>query len=163
MIRLRSVQPEDRDFLLRVYASVREEELAPINWTREQKDSFVQMQFEAQTRFYEENYIGAKFQVILADDVRAGRLYIHPRANEIRIMDIALLPEFRGRGIGFALLNEILDEARAANQTVSIHVERMNPALHLYERLGFCLHEDKGVYLLLEWTPLKTEVAERVG
>ena len=163
MIRLRSVHPDDREFLLRVYASVREEELAPVNWTREQKDAFVRMQFEAQTRFYEENYIGAKFQVILADDVPAGRLYIHPRANEIRIMDIALLPEFRGRGIGSALLNEILDDARAANQNVSIHVERMNPALHLYERLGFCLQEDKGVYLLLEWTPLKTEVAERVG
>ena len=163
MIRLRSVHPDDREFLLRVYASVREEELAPVNWTREQKDAFVRMQFEAQTRFYEENYPGAKFQVILADDVPAGRLYIHPRANEIRIMDIALLPEFRGRGIGSALLNEILDDARAANQNVSIHVERMNPALHLYERLGFCLQEDKGVYLLLEWTPLKTEVAERVG
>ncbi len=84
------------------------------------------------------------------DGVPAGRLYVARWPGEIRVMDIALLPEFRGRGIGSRLLRAIIEEAESSRCAVSIHVERMNPALSLYERLGFRLREDKGVYLLLE-------------
>ncbi len=65
-------------------------------------------------------------------------------------MDVALLPEFRGRGVGTRLLLRLFEEADRCRLAVSIHVERMNPALALYRRLGFTLREDKGVYLLLE-------------
>jgi ribosomal protein S18 acetylase RimI-like enzyme len=53
--------------------------------------------------------------------------------------------------VGTLLLRELQDEAAASGRSLSIHVERFNPALRLYERLGFQLLEDKGVYLLLEW------------
>lgn len=161
--RLRPVQPADHELLLAIYASTRTDEMALVDWTTEQKESFLRMQFEAQTRYYIENYSGAEFQVILHDDQPVGRLYIHHKVDEIRIMDIALLPDHRGHGIGSTLLNEILKKGEAANLPVSIHVERMNPALRLYERLGFRLREDKGVYLLLEKKPLTLEQSAHAG
>jgi ribosomal protein S18 acetylase RimI-like enzyme len=91
-------------------------------------------------------------QVIEKDGVSIGRLYVARWEREIRIMDIALLPEHRGAGIGTELLRELQDEARSAGKTLTIHVERFNPALRLYERLGFRQVEDKGVYLLMRWS-----------
>jgi ribosomal protein S18 acetylase RimI-like enzyme len=91
--------------------------------------------------------------VILVDGKPAGRLYVHRRPSEIRIVDIALLPKHRGNGVGTRLLEDLLAEGDGAGKSVTIHVERMNPALRLYERLGFALGEDKGVYLFLERQP----------
>ena len=79
-----------------------------------------------------------------------GRLYVDRWPREVRIVDISLLPEHRGRGLGGALLAAVFAEADAAGKPVSIHVERFNPALRLYTRLGFAFREDKGVYLLLQ-------------
>lgn len=162
-IQLRPVVPADHELLLSIYASTRVDEMALVDWAVEQKESFLRMQFEAQTRYYTENYPGAEFQIILLEDAPIGRLYIHRRVNEIRIMDIVLMPEYRRRGIGSILLNEILKKAEADNLPVSIHVERMNPALRLYERLGFRLREDKGVYLLLEKKPPHLEQPTHAG
>ncbi len=153
MISLRPIAPQDDEFLYRVYASTRQEELAQVNWDAAQKEAFLRMQFEAQAKYYSENYIGAQFQIVLLDDTPVGRLYVARWAKEIRIMDIALLPEYRGRGIGSVLLKDILAEGQAHGVSVTIHVERLNPARHLYDRLGFRLAEDKGIYYLLEWTP----------
>jgi len=82
-----------------------------------------------------------------------GRLYVDRWADEIRIIDIALLPQYRGRGIGRAILESLLDEAasRDRGRVVRIHVEHMNPAMRLYVRLGFYEIEDKGIYKLMEW------------
>lgn len=153
VILLRPVDPEDSAFLFSVYASTRADEMALVAWSPAQKDAFLRSQYAAQDRFYRENYPGAVFQIILLDEKPAGRLYIHRRADEIRIMDIALLPGFRGHGTGTRLLQQVIDEGRARNLPVTIHVERFNPALRWYERLGFHLAEDKGVYLFLKWSP----------
>jgi GNAT superfamily N-acetyltransferase len=150
-IALRSVRPDDRVFLLSVYASTREPELATVDWDAAQKAAFVRMQFDAQYAYYQEYYEGAAFNVILVGGQPAGRLYIHRRADEIRIMDIALLPEYCNRGIGTTLLHELQSEAAAAGKPLRIHVERFNPALRLYERLGFRQIDDRGVYLFMEW------------
>ena len=122
-------------------------------WDDAQKEAFLRSQFEAQDAWYRESYAGATFDVIAVDDEPAGRLYLHRGESEIRIVDIALLPEHRGKGIGTALLSDLLSEADAAGKSVTIHVERLNPALRLYERLGFSVAEDKGVYLFLERPP----------
>ena len=152
-ISLRSVRPDDRAFLLSVYASTRELEVATVvDWDAAQKAAFVRMQFDAQYAYYQENYEGAAFDVILVGGQPAGRLYIHPRDDEIRIMDIALLPEYCNRGIGTTLLHGLQSEAVAAGKPLRIHVERFNPALRLYERLGFRQIDDRGVYLFMEWT-----------
>lgn len=153
-VTLRPISPEDREFLHRVYRSTREEELAMVvDWTAEQKDAFVRQQFEAQHSWYAEHYVGADFQVILVDGVPAGRLYIHRREREIRLMDITLLPEHRGSGLGSSLLSNLMAESEATGKPLTIHVEIYNPAMRLYKRLGFTILEDRGVYHLLEWRP----------
>jgi ribosomal protein S18 acetylase RimI-like enzyme len=153
MITLRPVRPEDEAFLVAVYGSTRVEELAQTTWTEEQKAEFVQMQFRAQKQYYQGNYSAAKFEIILYKRCLAGRLYTCPMMQEIRIMDIALLPEYCGRGIGTSLLRKIQEEAAMGNKKVGIHVEVFNRALNLYERLGFRRVADKGVYYFLEWSP----------
>ena len=81
-----------------------------------------------------------------------GRLYIERWPSQHCIIDIAFLPEHRGKGLGAALLRDLMDEAAAAGKAVSIHVEKFNPAMQLYRRLGFTTVEDKGVYDLMRWT-----------
>ena len=162
MITLRPIDSADRDFLWRVYASTRQEELAQTDWDADQKTAFLTMQFDAQHRYYAANYPRAQFQIILQDGEPIGRLYVDRRAAEIRIMDIALLPEFRRRGIGSDLVNAILAEGKTRGLPVTIHVEQFNPALRLYYRLGFRQIQDKGVYYLLEWEP-KVEHVQIVG
>lgn len=151
-IALRPASAEDTELLVAVYASTRAAELASTDWTDEQKDQFCRMQFQAQDTHYRQHYPGAQFAVIMNGAQAAGRLYVDRWPAEIRIMDIALLPEQRARGIGTHLLRQLQHEAAAAGKALTIHVERFNPALRLYERLGFRVKEDKGVYLLLEWT-----------
>ena len=147
---LQPATDDDLPFLLGLYGCLRAEELAGADWPAEQKDAFVRQQFEAQHAWYHENYTGASWDVVEVDRVPAGRLYVARWPNEVRIVDISLLPEHRGKGLGGVLLQAVLAEADAAGKPVSIHVERFNPALRLYSRLGFALREDKGVYLLLQ-------------
>ena len=152
-IRLRTVSPSDRDFLLQVYASTREEEMRLVDWSAEEKAAFVRMQFEAQDAYYREHYHPATYYVIEVDGVAVGRLYVARWDDEIRIMDVALLPERRRRGIGTSLLRALLDEAAASGKRLSIHVEKFNPARRLYERLGFAEVAERGVYVLMEARP----------
>jgi ribosomal protein S18 acetylase RimI-like enzyme len=152
MISLRPITPEDESFLARLYASTREQELAQTNWSDEQKAMFCRMQFNAQTADYQRNYPAASFQIIERDGVDAGRLLVLRADEKIHVIDIALLPEHRGAGIGTKFLKELQAEAKAAGKPLSIHVEQFNPARRLYERLGFRQVEEKGVYLLLEWS-----------
>jgi ribosomal protein S18 acetylase RimI-like enzyme len=152
-ITLRSFQEGDLEFLFQVYASTRWEELAPVPWTDEQKAAFLHMQATAQHAYYQENYRGADWLVIEREGRPAGRLYVHRREKEIRLVDIALLPEHRGSGIGTDLLQELIAESAAAGKPLRIHVEKNNPALRLYERLGFVPIVDKGVYHLMERAP----------
>lgn len=152
-VTLRSIVPGDEPFLLKVYSSTRLEELALVGWDEAQKAAFLKMQFEAQHEYYQTHYADADFQIILLSDQPIGRLYVARWQDEIRLVDISLLPEYRRAGIGTALLNRLFDEARTTNKPLRIHVEKFNPALHLYERLGFSAIADKGVYLFLEWRP----------
>ena len=161
-VALRAIRPDDEEFLCRVYASTRTEELAAVAWTEEEKAAFLRMQFAAQHRYYQESYTSSRFDVVLVDGRPAGRLYVARWPEELRVIDIALLPEFRRRGIGTALLRNLLEEGSARRLPVRIHVERHNPALVLYEGLGFRLVEDRGVYLFLEWRagePGRTDAA----
>jgi GNAT superfamily N-acetyltransferase len=150
-IELRPVAPAaDADFLLAVYAATRAEELAVVPWTDAEKDAFLRMQFDAQDRWWREQRPDATFDVILVDGQPGGRLYVDRRPDEIRIVDIALLPDHRAMGVGTLLIGRILDEGCATSRPVTIHVERGNRARALYERLGFEQIDTTGVYDLLE-------------
>ncbi len=152
-ISLRPAGDADRAFLRAVYASTREDELARTDWPDAQKEAFVTQQFEAQDHHYRTHYTGASYHVILMGNAPAGRLYVARWSEEIRIMDIALLPDFRSRGIGTALIGDLIAEGRRCAKRVSIHVEMFNPAQTLYLRLGFKPVQETGVYRLMEWSP----------
>lgn len=148
---VRPIGESDLGFLSMLYASTRMEELAQTGWPEAAKQEFLAQQFAAQHQHYMRHYPGAKWLIVEQDAVAIGRLYFVLWGRECRIIDIAVLPGARGRGIGTAALGDLIE--RAGDRIVSIHVERMNPALALYRRLGFEIAEDKGVYLLLERRP----------
>ena len=152
-LRLRPMRPEDQEFLCRLYASTREEELSMVDWPEHQKEAFLRMQFTAQHAYYQEHYAEASFQVVELDGKPVGRLYVQPWPDEIRLVDISLLPETRGSGLGSSLLRELMAEAEASARPLTIHVEKFNRALRLYERLGFRQAGDRGVYWFLKWSP----------
>lgn len=150
--RLRPVRSEDVPFLYRLYASTRAAEIALLAGDEAQMRAFLAMQFDAQSRYYAIQYPDASFDIVeLAGDA-IGRFYVDRGEREIRVVDISLLPEFRGQGIGGTLMRGVLDEARGKGQMVSIHVEQSNPAKRLYQRLGFLPVSENGIYQLMEWT-----------
>jgi ribosomal protein S18 acetylase RimI-like enzyme len=152
-ISLRPETDDDLEFTAALYASTREEELRPVDWSDEQKAAFLRQQFDAQRMHYRQNYDNAEFSIILDDGIPVGRLYIHRNGDDVRLMDIGLMPDHRGRGIGEMLVKRILDAAERDRKTVSIHVEIYNPAMRLYQRLGFTQIDTYGVYHLMEWRP----------
>ena len=152
-VTLRPITDADMEFLHRLYATTREDELALVPWTPEQKAAFVRQQFEAQHQFWQENYADTSWDLILQDGEPVGRLYVARWPDDIRVVDIALMPEHRGSGLGTRLLRELFAEGDATGRKVSIHVEVFNPARRLYERLGFVRRGDRGVYLLMERDP----------
>ena len=153
---LRPVAPEDDAFLFDVYAGTRLEELAQVPWDDAQKKAFLTFQFKAQHQHYQSEFANAAFHVILDEGTPVGRLYVDRRADEIRILDIALLPRHRGRGIGSALLGDLL--AEAAGTPVRIFVENdQGRARSFFERLGFEQAEDHGFSVLMAWRPGQDE------
>lgn len=152
-VTLRPVTADDREFLIGVYGSTRDEELSQVAWADGQREAFVRMQFDAQDTQYRLHNPRGSFDVIEVDGRPAGRLYVDRRPDDIRIIDIALIPEFRGEGIGGQLIARVLDEAAASGRTVSIHVEIHNRAAELYARMGFVAVAELGVYRRMEWGP----------
>lgn len=147
----RPISESDLTFLQKLYGTTRESELNQTNWSPEQKTAFIAMQFRAQHQHYQQHFGNARFELILKHSEPIGRLYVDHRVDEIRIIDIALMPEHRGQGLGGCLMRQLLDEAGEKRLPVRIHVEQFNPALKLYERLGFRKLHDEGVYYLMEW------------
>ncbi len=148
---LRPATPADRPFLEQVYADSRARELSVTNWSDAEKAKFCQDQFATQDKHYRLNYPTCEFLVIENDGQLIGRLYRDLWEKEIRVVDIALLTTTRGQGIGGQIMSQIMAEAEASNLMVSIHVERSNPAMSLYSRLGFQTAEEGEVYDFLVW------------
>lgn len=149
-ITFRPCTESDVPFLRYLYGTTREQEMRLVPWTDEQKHQFLDQQFTAQKSYYEEFYPECAFLVIELERRPIGRLYID-RGEDIRIADIALVPDLRGHGIGRMIMEAILEEGRTTGKPVTIHVEHDNPARHLYDRLGFRHVDTNGVYHLMEW------------
>ncbi|HKQ07137.1 MAG TPA: GNAT family N-acetyltransferase [Blastocatellia bacterium] len=155
-VRLRPARVEDEDFLFALYASTRAEEMAAWGWPAAQQDMFLRMQYRALEQRYAAEREVSDHQIILHDDRPIGRLLVARTADEIRLADIALLPEQRGRGIGAALIGELQEEAERAGLPLRLHVTRDNRAARLYERLGFIITGDIGSHFKMEWRPART-------
>jgi ribosomal protein S18 acetylase RimI-like enzyme len=154
---LRFARPEDESFLLDVFASTRTEELALTSWTPQQKDAFLRMQFDAQRRSYANDHPHAEYWVIQHDYVDVGRMITDRNDSEIALMDIALLPQHRQQGIGSVLLRRLTEEATRGGKSIRLHVERFNPALLWYERLGFKVTGEGQIHLEMIWRPRSGE------
>jgi ribosomal protein S18 acetylase RimI-like enzyme len=157
-ITLRDITDEDDAFLRSVYACSREPELAMVPWTDEQRDAFLRFQFDAQHTYYKDQYPSASFQVILNESVPVGRLYVARRPNDIKILDLTVLPQYRGAGVGSHLMHELLTEAKESGKAVLIWVEQTNPSQKLFKSLGFSKIEDDGYQDLLEWRSSNTGI-----
>jgi ribosomal protein S18 acetylase RimI-like enzyme len=160
---LRPVVTGDAPLLYEIYAATRTDELALTGWSEGQKSAFTRMQFALQTAHYDTHYPEARRWVVEVDGQPAGRLYVDRRPERIDVIDIALLPAFRGRGIGSALLRGVLDDADRSGQPVTIYVEENNPARRLYERMGFEELKTEGVYRQLVRKPRVAETAGAIG
>jgi len=152
-VTLRPISPDDTDFLVEVYGSTRAEEMAMVPWTIEQQQAFVRMQLTAQQDHYTKTYPTASYDIIMSDSRPVGRLYVARLDQEIRIIDITLLPAERNAGIGSYLIKQLLDEANRAGKVTRIFVEEFNPSRRLFERLNFSLSEQHGIHMLLQCNP----------
>jgi ribosomal protein S18 acetylase RimI-like enzyme len=152
-VTLRPVAPDDEPFLRALYASTREEELAPLGWSPGQTDAFLEIQFRARQLQYRAQFPGAGDCLVLVGGTPAGRLYVERGELLIRIVDIAIARGYRGRGAGTALLGGLIAEAAAAGKVVELHVESTNPAQRLYRRLGFVEAGAAASYLRMRWQP----------
>jgi len=152
-ITLRPATPADYHFMRLLYGSTREEEMKRFPFDEFQKKEFLDQQFGAQYQHYQLHYPTCERNIIEKDGRPIGRLWIDEWRDQIRLVDIALMPEWRGSGIGSMLLDEVLERGANAGKPVTVHVEGYNPALRLYERLGFVKVDTNGVYYLMKWTP----------
>jgi GNAT superfamily N-acetyltransferase len=151
---LRTATPEDNIFYFRVYASTRTDEMALVNWTAEQKEAFLLMQFNAQTEHYRIHYPLAEYQIIQRDGDPIGRLIVERTKDQLLIMDIVLLPEYRNSGVGTGIIKDLMAEAARSGVPLVLRVEFFNPVIRLYTRLGFVkTREVNSVYHEMVWTP----------
>lgn len=145
-VSLRPATEADAEFLHVVYACGREEELAHVPWSAQQKADFLRSQSEAQRAYYAEHYPRAEYSVIVFDGHPIGRIFVEHRDEDLRLMDMALLPEYRGRGIGTRLVRDVIERSERIGLPVVLHVESYNRAKRLYDRFGFVDDGEVGVY-----------------
>lgn len=155
-VTLRAARDEDEEFLFALYSSTRRDEMAVWGWPAAQQEMFLRMQYRALAQRYAAEREVSDHQIILDDDRPIGRLLVARTADDIRLADIALLPEQRGRGIGAALIGDLQDEAERAGLPLRLHVTRDNRAAQLYQRLGFIITGDIGSHFKMEWRPART-------
>ncbi len=151
-VSLRPATDADEPFLRQVYGASRYD-VDRAQWDDEQKRQFLDMQYRLQAADYTARFPDAELAVVVGDGDDVGRLWVDRSGHEIRVLDLALLPEYRNRGVGTLLLERLIAEARDDGLPVRYAVVKDNlAALRLYERLGFAVIEDAGSYLLMEWS-----------
>jgi len=155
---LRPVTVADEQFLFEVYAGTRAEELAAWGWNDKQQEMFLRLQFMAQKGAYGAQYPNADHAIIMLDEKAVGRLYVARSEKDIVLADIALLPEYRGRGIGAELINRLLEEAAEGAKSCRLQVVKTNRAARLYERLGFVRTGESGMHFEMEWRPQSSRI-----
>jgi ribosomal protein S18 acetylase RimI-like enzyme len=150
---LRPSLADDGEFLFRLYASTRADEVAAFGWPAAQEDAFLRMQFNMQRRWYETVYSQAEHAIIELQRQPIGRMIVLRGQNSWQLIDISLLPEFRGQGIGGELIRALIQECAQYGAALQLQVLRNNPAIRLYSRLGFTTTAEDKIYLQMELRP----------
>src|SRR6266478_738302 len=160
-VTFRSVTAADEEFLLALYGGTRADELAQVQWGEGQQELFVRWQYDLQRREYDARFADAKYEVILVDGSPAGRIWVGTDNEQIRLLDIALLPEFQNRGVGTLLIGRLIHESTRVGKPLRHMVFVLNNDAHrFYERLGFVVIEDLGAYKHMEWKSEPPAVAD---
>jgi len=146
-VTLRPVCSEDEAFVFDLFRSVHKQTFASLDMPEQEEIELLRMQFIAQQSHYRGQYPDAHFDLVLKDEFAIGTLYAMRGPEEFVLIDIALLPEQRNAGIGAQLVAPLIQQALAAGRPLEAHVHRDNPAWHLWQRLGFEMVGDEGVYL----------------
>ena len=146
-IDVRPIRCADRDFLMALYASTRSEEMAATGWPVQTRQAFLAQQFECQHRYYQQEFVGAEFLLLLKQGRPIGRLYWQAGSGQGRLIDIAILPRWRGQGLGTSLLDLLVRHADAHGLCVELQVVPGNPAQRWYRRHGFEPHGDDGFHV----------------
>jgi GNAT superfamily N-acetyltransferase len=149
----RAMAEADLPFIAALYASTRAEEVAATQWPEEMQQAFLAQQHQAQHHHYQAHYPKAEWLIVEAAGAPIGRLYLDERDDDLHLIDVSLVPERRGGGIGTAILEDLRDQARALGKTITLYVEPPNPARRLYQRFGFTSEGETGVYELMVWRP----------
>lgn len=150
-ISLRPVAEDDESFLYEVYAGTRAEEMAAWGWSQQQQELFLKMQLRARDQSYLMHYQGIADYVVLRGGERVGRMILSRGAEEIRLVDISLLPQDRNAGVGTSLIKALFAEADEAGRTVRLQVDKDNArARRLYERLDFSLTGETQTHFQME-------------
>jgi ribosomal protein S18 acetylase RimI-like enzyme len=147
---LRDERNDDESFLRALYAATRADELAAVGWSPAQTDAFLRMQFDLQRAHYRRHYPDASFLIVLRDGCPIGRLYVNYGPEDVRVLDIALMPAARGQGVGHRLLTNVIERAARVGAPVTLHVAVGNHAKRLYERLGFRIVTQDDANLFME-------------
>jgi RimJ/RimL family protein N-acetyltransferase len=153
VVALRPTRAADEAFLLQVYTSSREQEMALVSWDAAQREAFLKLQFTAQQQHYNDYFPDSDHSIIELDGEPVGRLYVARTDEEIRLLDITILPRYRGAGLGTPIIEGVMAEAARACKPVRVYVEYYNPSRRLFERLGFYSIEESGINIRLEWSP----------
>jgi len=149
----RSQTEEDIPFLLQAFYTSRDYEMDLVQWDPEMRKAFLAQQFHAQRIHYTTHYPDADFLIMEMNGAPIGRVYLDLQGDPILLMDIIVIPSHRNLGIGTAVIRSLLALAKRENSRVRIYVEKLNPALRLYQRLGFATEEDTGPHYLMYYTP----------
>ena len=152
-VTLRAACADDEDFLFALYASTRRDEMAAWGWPAAQQEMFLRMQYAALKQRYAAEPERTRHHIIWRADAPVGRIIVIRSADEIRLADIALLPEHQSAGIGSALIQKLQEEAARDGLPVRLHVTHDNRAARFYERLGFAVTGDTGSHFKMEWWP----------
>ncbi len=152
-IRRRPAQPEDEPFIFEVYSSFRAGELELLPWSEEEKQAFLEMQFKARQAHYHQ-FPPEVQEIVLYNETPIGQIIVIPTEKEIRLADLILLPAYRNRGIGSALVKALQDRARREGKPITLHVYVTNPGAYRHcTRLGFKHIKDVGPQHFMEWRP----------
>lgn len=153
-VRLRAASAADEPFLHSLYADRRAPELAPLGWTTDQQAAFVDHQFRAQQAGYGGAFPAADHWIVVVGEEPVGRLLVDRRPSEHLVVDMVVMGEWRGRGIGTALMGDVLTDASEAGVPARLTVAVNEPHLvRWYERLGFAVVEADDVHLRMAFAP----------
>ncbi len=151
---MKPVWAADEPLLFKVYSSTRQDELAQVVWSESDKEAFLQMQYQAQRQGYLKQFQTADWQLVLLDKLPIGRLIVDRRPQEVGLMDISLLTQYRNQGIGTVFIRQVMAEAVEKGLPMRLYVSKINEkAFRLYERLGFTVIGETGLHFWMEWLP----------